>query len=79
MQELPPQLDPVVEAELIKEGARINPMTGRLPEHANDPMCDHCGEDPWTVLILFNTLVEEFHNWSRRLCGTCTKEVLGWV
>jgi DNA-binding CsgD family transcriptional regulator len=70
-----PNMDPLVQAELIKEAARIDPTTGRLPENLGDPDCDHCGEQPWTTLII---LTGEYTR-SRRLCGNCTVELLEWV
>ena len=72
--EIPP-MSPSQEAELIKEGARIDPTTGRLPEDLTDPLCDHCGEEPWTTMF---TLTGEYQR-TRRLGTACTVEFLEWV
>lgn len=68
-------MNPEQQAELIKEAARIDPSTGRLPENLDDVMCDHCGEDRWSVLLKFTGEFER----SRRLCPNCAGEVLEWV
>jgi len=67
-------MDPEQQAELIKEAARIDPTTGRLPESVDDPGCDHCG-DPWTVQLTF----KGEYNRTRKLCTSCTEQVLGWI
>lgn len=68
-------MGPEQQAEFIKEAARIDPTTGRLPEHEDDPSCDHCDEHPWTVELTFRGE----YNRTRKLCTECAGEVLAWI
>jgi hypothetical protein len=69
------EMDPVAQAELIKEAARIDSTTGRLPENETDPMCDHCGEHNWSTWLIFSGGYDR----SRRLCEDCARQVLEWI
>jgi hypothetical protein len=70
-------MDPIIQAELIKEAARIDPITGRMPEDKDNPACDHCGRT-WTVLVTF-TDMDDIRERTRRLCRKCTTHILEWI
>lgn len=71
------KIDPVTEAELIKEGARIDPETGRMPENRDDPECDHACGRKWEVRVVLD--MGPLGTRTRRLCLECTNEFLEWV
>jgi hypothetical protein len=72
-------MDPVQQAELIKEAARIDPVTGRLPEELHNPTCDHCGDTPWKVFVTLSVFGGDLLGATRRLCQACANEFLEWV
>lgn len=73
-----PSLSPIEQAELVKEAALIDPMTGRTPARLEDPMCDHCGENTWSRLITIST-GETTPIATRRLCENCCRAILEWI
>ena len=83
-----------MKADIPSVPVNLDSITGRSPDHNEDPMCDHCCENPWVILLQFTNWAamkpadfqdppvysEELGYYrTRRLCTSCAEAVLRLV